>query len=123
MSDKGEIFFDASVTSTDAKFGSLLMSFADNAFPDAFPDGLPGPGEDETSPLHDHDYESMSDLGDYSDLKYLEYRTTLGMRYQAGEHVQAFAAVSYYDLDDDAPYLQDATGSVGLLTAGLVWSY
>ena len=111
------------MTSTDAKFGSLMMDFADNAFPDAFPDGLPGPGEDETSPLHFSDFQSLGELGGYSDLEYLEYRTTLGLRYQADEHVQAFASVSYYDLDDDAPYLQDATGSVGILTAGLVWSY
>jgi len=100
-----------------------MMDFADNANPDAFPDGLPGLGEDETSPLQFSDHQSMSDLGEYSDLEYLEYRATLGLRYQAREHVQAFAAVSYYDLDDDAPYLQDATGSVEIFTAGLVWSY
>jgi hypothetical protein len=117
------LFLAGSVTSTDASFGTLLMEFADNAFPAAFPEGLPGPGEDLGSPLLFHDYESMSELGTYSDLEYLEYRTTLGVRYQTGQHVQAFASVSYYDLEDDAPYLQDATGSVGIFAAGLVWSY
>ena len=117
------MFLTGSVTATDAKFGTLMMDLASNANPDAFPDGLPGPGEDEESPLLFHDYQGLSELGGYSDLEYLEYRTTLGLRYQAGRNVQAFAAVSYYNLEDDAPYLQDATGSVGILTAGLVWSY
>ena len=100
-----------------------MVDFADNAYSDPFPDGLPGPGEDETGPLHYHDYEGMSELGTYSDLDYLEYRATLGLRYQTGEHVQAFASASYYKLEDDAPYLQNATGSVGIFAAGLIWSY
>jgi hypothetical protein len=34
-----------------------------------------------------------------------------------------FGSVSRYDLDDDAVYLRDATGSVTLVVGGMTWSF
>jgi hypothetical protein len=90
--------------------------------PDADPGELPGPGDDTGSVLTDHDYD-FSEVHEYSDLEYTEIRATLGFRYQLNPTVGLFASASLYDVDDDNPYLQDATGSVELYRAGLSWSF
>ena len=100
----------------------LNMTFAADVPIELFPDGVPGPGEDPTSPLPVHDYD-FTGVGDYSDLDYTELRATLGLNHKFSAGTQLFAAVSLYDLDDSQPFLQDGTGSVMLLTSGLTWSF
>lgn len=100
-----------------------MMDFASNADPTPFPDGLPGPGHGDTGPLAVHDFQSMSDLNTHSDLNYTEIRADVGFRYQVKPNAALFWGVGFYDLDDDAPYLEDYTGEATLLTGGLVWNF
>lgn len=58
-----------------------------------------------------------------SSLDYKELRATLGFDYQLAAAARLFAGVSYYDLDDSQPYLQDATGSVMLISSGVTWRF
>ena len=62
-------------------------------------------------------------IHDYSNLDYLEYRTTLGARYNFHRNVGVFGQVSYYNVSDDQPYLQDATGNVTLISGGFNWFF
>jgi hypothetical protein len=123
LSEKSEISLAGSLARSDAGFDPLVMAFAANAnspLNTEYPD-LPGPGPD-AGPLAFHDYD-FSGIDHYSDLDYTEVRTTLGFRHQVRPAFGMFGAVSYYDLQDDEPYLQDATGSVVLLSGGLTWSF
>lgn len=86
-----------------------------------FPDGLPGPGPDPTAPVSFSDFD-FSEVHEYSHLEYTELRTTLGIRYLLWRNLSFYGAVSYFDLDDDNPYLQDATGDLTLVTTGFSWS-
>jgi len=98
------------------------MTFAADVPLELFPDGIPGPGEDPTSPLPVHDYD-FTGVSAYSDLDLTELRATLGLNHRFSSAARLFAAVSLYDLDDSQPFLQDATGSVMLVTGGLTWSF
>jgi hypothetical protein len=111
------------MSDTDAAFSTVNLDFASNACSTCFPDGLPGPGDDPTSPISFSDYTSMTAINNYSNLEYLEYRTTLGVRHQFHDNIGIFGAVSYYNLDDKQPYLQNATGEVTLISGGLTWTY
>ena len=90
--------------------------------PDADPGSLPGPGPDDGSALRFHDYD-FSEVHEYSELEYTEIRATAGLRYKLNEKLGVFASASLYDVDDDNPYLQDATGSVSIYRGGLSWSF
>ena len=120
--EKGEIYLNLSIANTDAAFDSLMLGFADDVPLELFPDGLPGPGDDATSPLHYGDYD-FSAIHTYSDLDYTEYRATLGFEYKVLPNLGLFTAMSYFDIDDTAVYLQDATGSVTMLSGGLTWYF
>ncbi len=87
-----------------------------------FPDGAPGPGPDPTAPLPDHDFDFTA-VNQYSDLEYTEWRTTLGIRGRVRPGLDLFASISLYDVEDNAPYLQSADGSVTLVSGGLSWSF
>ena len=108
-------------------FDTVFLEFASNANPDAFPEGeLPGPGPEEAAegwPVSFGDYTSMNLIHEYSDLEYSEMRGTLGFNYQVNKNMGLFGAVSLFDLDDDAPYLQDATGSVEIYSGGFTWTF
>ena len=99
--------------------------------PGAFPNGdLPYVPPDQagndppgTAPLPWSNIVSMNAISQYSDLDFLEIRTAVGTRFQMSEHIGFFGEAAYYDLTDDQPYLQDAAGSVGLLTAGFLWTF
>jgi hypothetical protein len=111
------------MSDTDAAFDTLMMDFASNACSTCFPDGLPGEGPDPTAPVGFADYVGLDQIHEYSDLDYLEYRTTLGARYRFHPSIGIFGAVSYYDVSDDQPYLQSATGNVTLISGGLTWLF
>lgn len=98
------------------------MAFAADVPTQLFPGGVPGPGADAGSPLPVHDYD-FGVISDYSDLDYDELRATLGLDYGLTPGARLFAGVSYYDLDDSQPYLQDATGSVLLVSGGLTFNF
>jgi len=90
--------------------------------PDENPGGLPGPGEDTNTPLGFHDYD-FSAVHTYSDLEYTELRASVGVNFGLTDAIGLFGAFTYYDLQDDEPYLQDATGSVEIVSGGLTWSF
>ena len=119
--ERGEIWLDLSWARSDAMFDTLEMVAADDVPTVLFPDGLPGPGLDPTAPVAFSDFD-FSEVNEYSHLEYTEMRSTLGIRYQVYRRLSLYGAVSYYDLDDDNPYLQDATGDVTVVTTGLSWS-
>ena len=123
FSNRGQLFFKGSYADTDAMFQSLSIRANEpdviNAY---FPDGLPGPGDDPTSPLHFHDYD-FSSVNTYSDLDYKEWRSRLGADYVVHNGIKLFASISYYDVEDNAPYIQDFTGSVTLGRLGAIWSF
>ena len=111
------------MSDTDAAFGTVMMDFASNACSTCFPDGLPGEGPDPTAPIGFADYQSFDVIHDYSDLDYLEYRTTLGARYKFHRNIGFFGQVSYYNVNDDQPYLQNASGNVTLISGGFNWFF
>lgn len=120
--ERGEIYLTGSMTTTDAGFDSITFVPNDDVDMTLFPDGLPGPGDDPTSPLHYADYD-FSGIHEYSDLEYDEARATLGFTYKTREAIGFYGAVSLYDFSDDDPYIQDGTGSVTVVNGGLTWSF
>jgi hypothetical protein len=122
LGDRGEVFLTASLTQTEAEFDSISGRFSDDVPTELFPDGLPVPGPDPNAPISFADYQ-FGEIHEYSALEYEELRASLGLRVQVHPNVRLFGAVSLYDLTDDAPYLQDATGSVTLVSGGITWSF
>ena len=122
LGKSGEVYLTASYTTTEAEYASLTGRFSADVPTELFPDGVPGPGEDPNAPIEFADYD-ISEIHEYSKLDYNELRASLGVRSDIARGVGPFGAISYYDLTDDSPYLQDATGSVTLLSGGLTWSF
>jgi hypothetical protein len=122
-SDKGEIYLTASYSQTDAEFDSLTPAFADDVPVELFPNGLPGPGHDEDAPVAHGDYQSLSEIHEYSRLDYSELRATLGARYNVTHGIGLIGELSYFDVEDDAPYLEDVTGTVSLIYGGVSWIF
>ena len=132
FSDKGEFFLNGSWTQTDAAFDELQVAVASDVPTSLFPGGsLPGLGPDPSFPIAYSDFSQMDEVHEYSELDYTEVRGTLGVRYQARPSLGLFASMSLYDLTDDEPMFKntvgqpdmDATGSVTLVSGGLVWSF
>jgi len=123
FSKRGELYFEGSYSNTDAMYSTLSMYANEpdviNAY---FPDGLPGPGPDATAPIHWSDFD-FSKVNQYSDLEYQELRTRLGADYLIHNGIRLFASISYYDVTDNAPYLQDLAGSVTMGRLGAIWSF
>jgi hypothetical protein len=93
-----------------------------------FDDGLPvmpvpfvAP-EDRDTPLKWSDFD-FSKVNQFSDLDYKEFRSRLGANYLISTGIRLFASISYYDVEDNAPYLQDLAGSVTLGRLGAIWSF
>ena len=118
----------------DAAFSTLSMGWATAATGPPLSNSEPWGGElpsvDDpsadppgTAPLIWTNIPDMNYVNQYSDLDYTEIRTAIGTKFQMSENIGFFGEAAYYDLQDDQPYLQDAAGSVGLLTAGFVWSF
>lgn len=122
FTERGEIYLTGSWTTTDAGFNSITLIAHDDVPMESFPDGLPGPGDDPTAPLHFHDYD-FSGINEYSDLAYDEMRATLGFTYKTKEAIGFYGALSLYDFSDDDPYIQSGTGSVTVINGGMTWSF
>lgn len=119
ITDRLEASLSASLAETEAAFEMLENVFADDVPTQLFPNGLPGPGAD-GAPVSFADYD-FSEVHEMSDLEFTELRTTLALRYWMRSNMALYGAVSYFDLDDKTPYLQDATGDVTMVTTGLSW--
>jgi hypothetical protein len=122
-SERGEIHMTASYSKTDAEFDPLTPTFASDVPVELFPDGLPGEGSDPTAPIAFADYQGLAEINEYSRLDYSELRTTLGGSFSITRGIDIIGELSYFDLQDDAPYLQDATGSVALIYGGFAWTF
>ena len=123
FSKRGELYFDGSYANTDAMYQSLSLYAQEPDVIDAnFTNGLPGPEPDPGSPLHFSDFD-FSQINDYSDLEYKEWRSRLGANYLVHTGIRLFASISYYDVKDNAPYLQDLAGSVTMGRLGAIWSF
>lgn len=127
VGERGEVFLSNSFARTDAAFDTLRMRFASNADPASFGGVLPGDGDDPGSPLEFHDYVGVESgfgiIHEFSELEFTQLRSTLGFDYRVNPNLGVFSAVSYYDLDDEGIFLQDATGSVVLLSGGFSWVF
>ena len=106
---------------TSAGFNSLTTFAAPDVPLNFFPDGLPGPGTD-TGPLHFHDYD-FSEIHDYSNLSFNEFRISLGARQTVARNIGIYGALTYYNVNDNDPYLEDFNGHVTLVSAGLSWLF
>ena len=113
----------ASWAQTSAGFNSLMTVPAPDVPTGFFPgDALPGPGEDVGSPLHFHDYD-FSQIHDYSNLSFNEVRISLGARQTIARNIGIYGALSYYNVNDNDPYLEDFSGHATLVSAGLSWLF
>ena len=120
---RGKFTFNTSWVDSQAGFRSLTTTASADAPMDLFPGGeLPGPGEDPGSPLHFADYD-LSHINEYSDLSFTEIRASTGIRHQLTRFMDIYGNVAIYDLSDNDPYRQDASGRVELYTAGLYWTF
>lgn len=122
-SEKGELYLTGSWTGSEAEMDALAPMFASDVPTELFPDGLTGEGPDPTAPIAFSDYQGLADIHEYSDLEFTEIRATLGFRYDVNPGIGLVGEVGWFDLKDDKPYLQDATGSASVFYAGLVWSF
>ena len=107
---------------TTAGFNSLVTVAAPDVPLNLFPDGLPGPGQDPTSPLHYADYD-LSEINEYSNLSFNEVRISLGARQTIARNMGIYGALSFYNVNDNDPYLEDFSGYVTLVSAGLSWLF
>ena len=130
FSKKSQVYLTATVSQTDAAFSNLAMAWATNdspppvMFDPPYPnDELPNEGTVGTAPLPWTNIEGLNNSNSYSDLDCMEVRTSIGTLFQMTENIGFFGEASYWDVSDDQPYLQDASGSVGLLTAGFNWTF
>ena len=122
INPRNELYLNGSYALTDAAFNQLVNVFAEDVPTEFFPDGLPGPGEDPNSALRFHDYD-LSPINEYSKIELEQLRLTLGYRFQVFKNMGLFAAVSYWDVEDNQPYIEDYTGEVTLLQGGFNWNF
>jgi hypothetical protein len=119
---RNEIHLYGSYALTDASFNQLVNVFASDVPTQLFPDGLPGPGPDPNAPVSFADYD-LSPINEYSKIELEQLRLTLGYRLQIFENMGLFANVSYWDVEDESPYIEDLTGEVTLLQGGFNWNF
>jgi len=122
INKSNEIYLNGSYALTEAAFNQLVNVFTDDVPTQFFPDGLPGPGPDPNSPLHFADYD-LSPINEYSNIELEQVRMTLGYRLQVFRNMGFFAAVSYWDVEDNQPYIENYTGEVTLLQGGFNWNF
>jgi hypothetical protein len=120
--ERSELFFNVTWADTSAGFATLRVAPAsDVPIGTYFPDGLPGPGAD-TGPLLFADYD-FTTIHEYSDVSYEQLRSTVGANVQVRPMLNLFGSISYYDTQDNDPYLIDATGDVWLYAGGLSFQF
>jgi hypothetical protein len=115
---------------TDAAFDSLSMMPSADFPQDLFPSGLPGPGEPDPGPpgfaTKDYDF---SQIHEYTNLAYNEWRSTLGFRCGFAPGWRLYGLVAYYELGDlvnpdtDQVAVWDNTGSTTIVNGGLIWTF
>lgn len=59
----------------------------------------------------------------YSDLDISRLELGAGVRYQASERIGLRAGYRYIDFEDNAPYLEDTTGSVDFYSIAVAWAF
>jgi hypothetical protein len=122
LDDRNEIYLNGSYAVTEAAFNQLVNVAADDVPTQFFPDGLPGPGPDPNSALSFSDYD-LSPINQYSNIDVEQIRMTLGYRLTVSKNMGFFAAVSYWDVEDNQPYIENYTGEVKLLQGGFTWNF
>jgi hypothetical protein len=123
VNPQSDVFFNLSYTTSEAAFGSLSMMASMDVPLQLFPGGqLPGPGADPGSPLAFHDYD-FSEVNEYSRFDLDQLRASLGFNYRITPWVSAFGSISYYDVKDNNPYIEDLTGDVALFAGGFNWYF
>jgi hypothetical protein len=125
FSERGEVFLRGSYSDTDAMFQRLnVVPNEPDVINAYFPNGeLPGEGDDGTSPLRFHDYQGLAEINEYSDIDFEEFRARLGVDYVVLTGIKLYASYTYYDVKDNAPYLQDLAGTVSMGRLGAIWSF
>lgn len=115
--ERSELFFNVTWADTVAGLDVVQMGPAADVPLASFPDGLPGPGAD-TGPFLFSDFD-FTRVHEYSNVAYEQLRSTVGVNFKARPTLDLFGSISYYDTNDDDPYVQDVTGNVWLYTGGL----
>ena len=59
----------------------------------------------------------------FSDLDYSRIDAEIDAKWKVGSSFFLYGAYRYADFQDDAPYLYDTTGSFGLYTLALGWTF
>ena len=68
-------------------------------------------------------YYDFSQTNTYSDLDTTFWQAKLYGRYYVKKSLYVTAGYQYLDLQDDAPYLYDTSGSVDIYNFGVGWSF
>jgi hypothetical protein len=92
-------------------YGQLVLTEASSSFYDL----ALNPNDVPATP-NGFDYVSISDMGDYSDLRMKWWYLEGGISHNIGAHTVFEYALTYDDYDDGEPYLADTSGKkLGLL--------
>jgi hypothetical protein len=65
----------------------------------------------------------LSDVHTYSDLESNQWSATLRAEARVAKNLVGVASYSYFDYNDDAPYLENLSGNLDLIHLGLRWSF
>ena len=98
----------------DAVYSSSAGALEQYTFADVPPDFLA------SKPNQSYDF---SHSHTYSDLDVTRLELAISFRYAVSEMMSVRGGYRYIDLEDDAPYLYDTTGSVDFYSLGLAWSF
>ena len=74
----------------------------------------------EARPNQSYDFSLTST---YSDLDVSRLELGFSFRYDVGERFALQGGYRYLDLEDDAPYLYDTSGSIDLYSLGIGWAF
>ena len=123
INPNNELYLNGSYALTEAGFNQLVNVFSDDVPTEFFPNGLPGPGDDgPDATLRFSDYD-MSPINEYSNIELEQIRVTLGWRLKIMKSMGIFAAVSYWDVEDNQPYIENYSGEVKLVQGGFNWTF
>lgn len=72
--------------------------------------------------LHDSSYD-LTQVHTYSDLDSAQWNATVRAEAKVAKNLVGVASYSYFDYDDNAPYLENLSGNLDLIRLGLRWSF
>ena len=72
--------------------------------------------------LADSTYD-LTEVHTYSDLDSAQWNATLRAEARVARNLVGVASYSYFDYDDDAPYLENLSGNLDIIHLGLRWSF